>query len=130
MSIATKIQYCSKCKVKDVPFIKYSSYGGVSYYRCRPCNSEHARKYRRTEKGMANIRKALRKSINKYPEKQFARKKVSNAINKGLLVRPLTCSQCNVHGRIEGHHLDYDRPLDVLWLCTSCHAKHHKDFVL
>src|SRR5580704_3739196 len=54
---------------------------------------------------------------------------VKLALQRGVLVRPDACSRCggSGNGRIEAHHEDYDKPLDVIWLCKSCHA--HADGV-
>lgn len=44
------------------------------------------------------------------------------------LVRPEACENCNAipeHGPLHGHHDDYSKPLEVRWLCRSCHIKHH-----
>lgn len=48
---------------------------------------------------------------------------VARAIRAGLLHRPAVCSECGFDGRIEAAHRDYDEPLDVRWLCRSCHAR-------
>ena len=48
------------------------------------------------------------------------------AIRRGEVVRPETCSRCGASGRIHGHHPDYSRPLEVLWLCQACHATEHR----
>jgi len=26
---------------------------------------------------------------------------------------------------LEAHHDDYSKPLDIQWMCTSCHKRHH-----
>ncbi len=56
---------------------------------------------------------------------------VAKAIRHGELVRPQTCSECKSKsgrgaGTMQGHHDDYAKPLDVRWLCSSCHIKWHK----
>lgn len=55
------------------------------------------------------------------------------AIRKGILIRPVKCERCGntqafSDGRngIQAHHSDYDRPLDVMWLCQNCHHEWHK----
>jgi len=61
----------------------------------------------------------------KYPEKFKARRALSYAVEGGKIVRPTICSRCNEEGYIEGHHYDYSKPLEVIWLCRKCHAKEH-----
>lgn len=48
------------------------------------------------------------------------------AIRRGELRRPGTCSKCGASGKIHGHHPDYSRPLDVVWLCVNCHWAEHR----
>ncbi len=57
--------------------------------------------------------------------KDTAHNVVERAVNRGELVRPDSCPECGSGGRIEGHHADYDRPLDVEWLCQACHSQKH-----
>lgn len=55
--------------------------------------------------------------------------KVRNAIKYGVLVRPDICERCGKdpgkasdgRSKIHAHHHDYDKPLDVEWLCAKCH---------
>jgi len=61
----------------------------------------------------------------RYPEKYKARSAVRNAIRDGRLTRPNECSSCNVSCKPEGHHDNYDEPLNVRWLCKACHTAHH-----
>ena len=47
---------------------------------------------------------------------------VYRAIRAGKLIRPDQCSGCRQHStKIEAAHVDYARPLDVIWLCVRCH---------
>jgi ribosomal protein S27AE len=43
------------------------------------------------------------------------------------LIRPDTCSKCGESGYIVAHHHDYDKPLDVIWLCLRCDRQLHAD---
>jgi hypothetical protein len=59
---------------------------------------------------------------------QAAHAAVAAAIQSGELVRPMTCERCPDEALdIVAHHHDYDKPLDVEWLCRPCHGKHHAD---
>lgn len=55
-----------------------------------------------------------------------AHRRVLKGVKSGALVRPDTCEECGIAGRkIHAHHEDYNRPLDVRWLCRSCHNRWH-----
>jgi hypothetical protein len=53
--------------------------------------------------------------------------KVHNAVKAGILIKPEECSRCNGHYYLIAHHEDYSRPLNVDWLCQSCHKEVHKN---
>ena len=81
------------------------------------------------EKRKCYIKNNLEKHGNKYYSsfETSVRKKVYKAVRSGVLVRPDNCSICkssNV-GKIEAHHNDYNKPLDVIWVCKSCHGTIH-----
>ena len=42
------------------------------------------------------------------------------------MVRADSCQRCGSGGPIHGHHDDYDKPLEILSLCSSCHALRHR----
>ena len=48
---------------------------------------------------------------------------VARAIKVGRLTRPSSCTECGHAGRIEAAHYNYGSPLEVRWLCRSCHSK-------
>ncbi len=59
----------------------------------------------------------------RHPERHRAQLDVAKALKSGKLIRPQVCSQCGAIGKVEGHHPDYLKRLEVVWLCKPCHAK-------
>lgn len=56
-----------------------------------------------------------------------AHEAVRKALRNGQLVKPSQCSRCAGGKRIEAHHDDYNKPLDVRWLCQQCHGLRHRE---
>ena len=62
-----------------------------------------------------------------HPQAKQAHNIVQKAIYSGELIKPLICNDCKEERRLHAHHEDYSKPLEVKWLCASCHHKeHHK----
>jgi hypothetical protein len=57
-------------------------------------------------------------------QKRRARQQVKTAITAGRLVRQ-PCMSCGAV-KVQAHHHDYTKPLEVEWLCTTCHGKKHQ----
>lgn len=53
-------------------------------------------------------------------QKNFAHGAVRNALKYGRIKKePCKCGSMQV----EAHHFDYDRPLDVVWVCRKHHGE-------
>ncbi len=50
---------------------------------------------------------------------------VAKALRSGVLVRPRKCERCSTKCKPVGHHHNYALPLEVEWLCASCHRCRH-----
>lgn len=61
--------------------------------------------------------------------KHKAREAVAYAVLTGVLIKPDACQECHAVGVIHGHHCDYNKPLEVMWLCPTCHGKWHRENV-
>ena len=57
------------------------------------------------------------------PHKIRAQHKARTAVIKGKIAK-LPCEVCG-SANVQAHHDDYERPLDVRWLCAKHHAEHH-----
>jgi len=74
-------------------------------------------------------------SIEDSSKKKRCQHLVEKAVKNGILVNPQICETCNEksifkNGRtgIQAHHCDYNKPLEVKWLCQKCHHEWHKTF--
>lgn len=103
---------------------------------CIKCASEARRKYPKDMPLHKKIylrdpeyrKKYEKKMREKFPEKHKARMELRNAMRRGDVIKSYSCSKCgDTPKRIEGHHEDYLKPLDVVWLCSPCHRKLHKN---
>jgi len=72
--------------------------------------------------------KEYAKTYKREKVKQAARTILNNAVSRGKMLRPLNCEQCEQELPVQGHHEDYSKPLDVIWLCVPCHGKAHRHY--
>jgi hypothetical protein len=91
--------------------------------RARIVEAERLRLRKRREEevrtGKAKEKYAL--AVKRNPQHYAARYAVSTAIRCGKLVKA-PCVECG-EPKVQAHHLDYSKALDVVWLCM----KHHRD---
>ena len=79
--------------------------------------------YQRTPAFAESHEAAAKRWAERHPERRKASHMVGNAIRDGKLVPWPVCAVPECCGKPQGHHPDYSRPLDVVWLCD----KHHKE---
>ena len=66
-----------------------------------------------------------------FKRRRYVRQAVQTAVSKGELFKPNCCELCKEKCNPQSHHVDYGKPLQVVWLCAICHGKvHRKDHVL
>lgn len=117
---------CARCHLPEKDLMKHSIKGKRQYYICRTCNTKRHKKYRLTQSGKIKSRFFAQQSEKNHPEKTKARQIVHRNLLSGKLIKPLVCNRCFKSLKIEAHHDDYTKPLEVIWVCRSCHADIHK----
>jgi len=112
--------------------------------RCRACHGRQSIATRDPDKTRKNGRESSRRARLERPEEirrrerarslarprgieTEARRLLNVAVKSGKMARPCQCSKCLSPGKIQGHHEDYSRPFDVVWLCVQCHADRHRE---
>lgn len=128
------LNVCKKCRITQQIEARNNR---LEYYqeydRNRPNKEERTKKvmeYQQTTKGKEVKQKCVAKYKINYPLKYKANNAVNSAIKSGKLIKPLICECCNntfTSRQIHGHHKDYSKPLDVMWLCHPCHVNWHSN---
>jgi hypothetical protein len=138
-SVQHGLKRCAKCRqfLPEAAFWRDRSNSDGLVSRCRDCkraartpegNRKYYARHREAERARHRARHRRDKAGKKRPPsadpfKKRARKKLKYAVASGKIQKPSTCSQCgSTTERIDGHHTDYSKPLDVQWLCTICHG--------
>lgn len=80
--------------------------------------------YKRTEKGKSSHSASMQRYNEKHPDRYKAKSIFGHQLRIGA-IQPQPCQVCG-EGRTEGHHPDYSRPLDVVWLCVPHHKEVHR----
>lgn len=131
---------CIKCGVIKPfeDFYRHPRMADGHLNKCKECckhesskhrneNIERVRAYdRERSKSGSRIRQSIevtRAWRAQDKRRTVAHSAVARAIRNGLLERQ-PCESCG-NPQAVAHHDDYDKPLDVRWLCQACHRQHH-----
>ena len=121
-----KTKTCFKCG-RSLPISEFYAHPQMAdghLNKCKECTKKDSKS--RQENHPERDYETRIAACRKRPTKKNAYMAVEAAIRAGIITRPDRCSGCgcpNSEHRIEAHHYDYSRPLDVIWLCTPCHRK-------
>lgn len=97
----------------------------ASYHNscCSQCASQKRREY--LDRNPDVKQKMYQKSLLKVDKsKAKARSIVNNCLKRGWLIKA-PCEVCGELERVEAHHDNYTKPLEVRWLCKKHHSEHH-----
>ena len=117
-------------------FYKHNGMKDGHLNKCKQCtkghvsknykkNINHYKEYELHRKKLPQRFDQRKKYCNNWrknnPEKYKAQTNLNNAVKYGRITK----KPCQVCGdkKSHGHHEDYSKPLDVIWLC----AQHHRD---
>lgn len=90
-------------------------------YRDR--NSDHLAKYNKEYFTTDEGKKSVIKSKNKYPNAYKSRKYFFDHKSSPY---PNNCEECKSESKVQAHHHDYNLPMEVAYLCKTCHSTWHR----
>ena len=129
--MATKLcRACGETKESDQFYRNKTRKGGLSHW-CKACFREwdrtdvgriahrkRCRKYSLTEKGKESARRNAAIARKRFPDKTKARHAV-----KRIPTMPCKYPDCrHSESRLERHHWDYSKPMEVVSFCKRHHA--------
>jgi hypothetical protein len=143
------VKKCTHCgESKDLDNFRILSHGYHASW-CRGCYSKEATVYGlakiqvdieyreraliRSKKWTSENREHCTENQRKWrqanPLSIHAHNAVQLALRSGKLKKK-PCVICGSNKNLEAHHRDYDKPLDVVWLCRMHHSHlHHKKLI-
>ena len=128
---------CFKCReTKPVTeFYKHPQMGDGYLGKCKECtkkdaraareaNHDHYLEYDRARSKKRERIAGITASQKRHPSKHRARVHLHNAVARGKTVKQ-PCEVCG-SAKVDAHHEDYAKPLQVKWLCRKHHMEHHR----
>jgi hypothetical protein len=107
--------YCKKCFN-----VRWLIYRDKNITKRREADKLRHRLKRLNHKGYKTLE--YRKYRKNNPEAVKAQAVLNRYIKTGKIKRS-SCEVCGASKNIHGHHPDYSKPLEVIWLCPVCHKK-------
>ena len=128
---------CSAC-LQEKESAEFSRSENSLQSKCRQCANAYIAEYRKKNAAAVSAydkardklparadqrRVRIAKDKIAHPERVRARLLVQRSVRSGRIEK-YPCMVCG-NSLSEGHHADYERPLDVVWLCSSHHKLAH-----
>lgn len=129
---------CFKCGAEKpyTEFYKHPRMADGHLNKCKECTKTDVKERRATNPAVQEYDRMRGNRQNtgylagyrkRYPKKYSAHQSVAWAVKSGRLVNPGICG-CGSTFHVEAHHDDYDKPLEVRWLCSLCHKRWHAEY--
>jgi hypothetical protein len=127
---AKRCNVCGEVKTLDQFYKTVLNKDGLMNL-CRPCHITRQQSYREKKKVLSFKGAAPHQKywLQENKLKATAHRKVAYAIKTGVLIRQ-PCERCGAThdtSDIVAHHEDYNKPLDVVWLCEAHHKERHTE---
>lgn len=124
-----KCKECNKLDVKESRSARLEYYREYDRKRANfPSRVEKRKQIVERWKNSPELRRKMGEQKKNWQEKNKIKRAAhvltGNAIAGGRLIK-LPCEVCGEE-KSEAHHDDYERPLDVRWLCHKHHMEHHR----
>jgi Zn finger protein HypA/HybF involved in hydrogenase expression len=116
------MRHCKHCGLNS----SETEFYALTYGSCKTCHNRITLKnyWKNRDSRIARqvIYNKAKKWNNANPEKVKAQGLVRQYVHTGRIKKPSKCEKCGKDARLDGHHSDYAKKLEVMWLCRKCHS--------
>ena len=133
---------CKVCRATK-PISEFYRHPGMAdghLGKCKECQKDASRKarsadverYREYDRARGKLPHRVKNAIaqtKKWRAEDVRRARCHSAVARALragVIVPEPCAMCWEPVTV-AHHEDYDKPLDVVWLCQACHKARHNE---
>lgn len=112
-------RYCPRCR-QTLPISCFKKRGRGSFVAyCIDCGRDYSREHYR--------RNPYHKKSKGHPPKDAIRARARNLLQSAVRWGKIKHEPCVKCGEVQsqGHHNDYSKPLEVVWLCKVHHGQAH-----
>ena len=98
-----------------------------SSYNPNPMNKEEVKQFLANKPYENNACERWRDISEVFEDyKRYARYLVKELLKIGKIKKPLKCTRCKTKTKLlVAHHIDYCKPLLIIWYCRACHYAEH-----
>jgi hypothetical protein len=123
-----RLNYCIACVKARIAEHRQKNLDKVrAYDRKRGRTEERKLKNKEYQQSKKELAKKWRQAwIEKNTHKRKAHLAVQCAKARGL-IKQKPCEICGIQ-KSEAHHPDYNKPLEVIWLCSKHHGELHRRY--
>ena len=106
---------------------RIEKYSSIALQNQRNRDKEYQRQKRAKLKGYKAEESRIYRE--KYPEKVKAQQSLNRAVKNGK-IKKSPCVDCDTTYRVQAHHPNYKKVLEIIWLCAIHHKNYHKSLVV
>lgn len=119
---------CKECH-KATVHARYTENMKDPIWRERELDRQREKADRHRSEGRKPSKDATKRGGTLWQQRNRVKRSAHLKVQSAVICKKMFKQPCEVCGelKVDAHHDDYERPLDVRWLCRKHHMEHHRE---